>query len=115
MPQSILTGLYCRFLPLHAPERSAGAGQYQPLDLTALRAALQALKNSGMLAVHRHDFRAAALRLIHNQLSGTNQCLLICQRDTLSRMNCRQRRLQTHNAHHCGHDRVRLRQCGSLR
>ena len=97
-----------QFLIAPAEERAAGAGQDQAAYLPSVGAALQTLKNSGMLAVHRHDIRAVFLRGGHHQLSGAHQRLLVGQGDAPPKADGRQRRLQSYAAYHGGHHRVSL-------
>ena len=97
-----------------AEERAARAGQNQPRDLAAVAAALQALENGGMFAVHRQDLRAVRLRRRHDQLAGTHQRFLVGQRNAFFLLDGLQRRAQTHAAHHGGDHRVGALQRGGL-
>ena len=90
----------------HAEERAAGAGQDQPLDLPLVTAALQALKDGGVLAVHRNDLRAVLFGGGHHQLTGTHQRFLVGKGDAPSKADGSQGGFQPHAAHHGGHHGV---------
>ena len=61
-----------------------------------------------MLAVHRHDLRAAALGGVHDQLARADQGLLVRQRNALFLLDGGKRRAQPDHADDGGHDGVRL-------
>ena len=67
-----------------------------------------------MLAVHRHDLRTAAVRLVHHQFPGADQRFLVGQGDTLFLSDGGQRGLQSHHANHGGDYRFRLRDHGGV-
>ena len=69
-------------------------------------AALQALKDGGVLAVHRNDLRAVLFGGGHHQLTGTHQRFLVGKGDAPSKADGSQRRFQPHAAHHGGHHGV---------
>ena len=113
-PVGVAQGVSRRhMLQLHkalAEKRPSGAGEQQALNFASVPAALKALKYSRMLRVHRHDLRAAALRLGHHQLPGAHQGLLIGQGNALFLSDGRESRLQTHAAHHRRDHGVGIRQ-----
>ena len=61
-----------------------------------------------MLAVHRHDLRAAALGGVHDQLARADKRLLVRKRNALFPLDGGERRAQPDHAHHGGHNGVRL-------
>ena len=93
-------------------EGSAGAGEKDFFDLFPPPAALQALEDGGMLAVHRHDLRAIAVGGGHHQLPGADQGLLVGKGDALALPDGGQGGLQPHHAHDGGEDGVGLGQRG---
>ena len=64
-----------------AEEGPAAAGEDEAAKLRFALAAPEALEDGGMLAVHGDDLRAAAVRLVHHQLAGAHQRLLVGQGD----------------------------------
>ena len=101
-----------QLLPAFAPEGSAGGRQNEALDLAPVLTALEALENGRVLRVHRYDIHPAAVGLVHDQLAGADQRLLIGKGDALTGMDGRQRGTQTHDTHHCRDHRIRGRQRG---
>ena len=93
---------------MFSAEGAAGAGEDQTADLAAIRAALQALKNGGMLAVDGNDIRAIFAGRRHHQLSGAHKSFLVGQRNAPTQTDGGQRWLQPHAAHHGGDHGVRL-------
>ena len=63
-----------------APERAAGAGEHERVDLLR-RPSLEALEERGVLAVDREDAPAAAPLRLECELAGGDEALLVRERE----------------------------------
>ena len=95
-------------------ERPAGCRENQAMNLAPIPAAHQALENSAMLGIHRHDFRAALFRRRHHQLSGAHQGFLVGKSNAFFRLDGRQGWTEAHHTHNGGDDGLCLVHGGSL-
>ena len=84
MLQSIFPCHPLQFSPCLSEKRSSGAGEDETPDLPPVPAALEGLKERRVLRVHGQDLRAEIPGLLHYQLSGTHQGLLVGQGDALA-------------------------------
>ena len=95
-----------KLLRTQTVERPARAGQNEALDLTAVAAALQALKDRAVLAVDGDDLRAVFFRRVHHKLARADERFLVRKRDAFFLLDGGKRRLEADHAHHGGDDRV---------
>jgi len=79
-------------------ERTAGSREPELADGTH-RLAIQALKNGGMLAIHRQHAHPMDAGLVHDDFSGHHQDFLGGHGNVLARPDGRERRLQSRRAH----------------
>ena len=106
--QRIGPGVILQLVTGLAEEGAAGTGQDQLFDLSVVGTALNALKQSGVLTVHRDNLCAVLLGGAHDQLAGADQCLFVGQSNALFCLDCGQRGAQSYIPHHSGDNGVRL-------
>ena len=76
-----------------AEKRSAGRGQNNLFERRIRRAALQRLKNGGVLGIDRQNRNAVLFRRFHNQLPAGDQRFFIGKREFLFGVDCGKRGL----------------------
>ena len=91
-------------------KRPAGSSDDEAPDLTPVFTPLQALKDCGVLRVHRDNFRALLLRPCHHQLPSAHQGLLVGQCDALAAINGGQSGAQPCHTHDGSDHRICFRQ-----
>src|SRR6266404_1390770 len=95
------------------PKRTAGSGEPKPPNGTG-GFAIEALKNGGVLAIHRQNADALLAGFAHDQRAGHHQDFFGSDSDVFAGADRSQRRLQAGSADDRNHDNVGAGESGQL-